>query len=107
VALGTDVNLVALSCGAPGDCTVGGFYGRKDDDEPFLATQKNRAWGKTERVPGGLPGQRRGIGRRESGCRFSLIEHPGVQSPQGMGSVAVSVPWTVLVTVSGPFWKVS
>jgi hypothetical protein len=45
----------ALSCGAAGDCTVGGSYvlqgGRL---APFLATQKNGIWGKAQRVPGTL-----------------------------------------------------
>lgn len=40
VTLGTDITLVALSCGAPGDCNAGGFYGTKTGDEPFLVTQK-------------------------------------------------------------------
>jgi hypothetical protein len=50
VRLGTDVDLVALSCGAPGDCNAGGFYGTKTGDEPFLAIQKNGIWGKAQPI---------------------------------------------------------
>lgn len=51
-ALGRDVNLVTLSCGAPRNCSVGGYYGGKHSAEPFLATEKNGTWGKAERVSG-------------------------------------------------------
>ncbi|HET7015338.1 MAG TPA: hypothetical protein VFI65_15575 [Streptosporangiaceae bacterium] len=45
----------ALSCGAPGDCVVGGPYVTRRNprlQEPFLATQKNGTWGKAQVVPG-------------------------------------------------------
>jgi hypothetical protein len=46
----------ALSCGAPGDCSVGGSYVTLDGRlAPFLATQKNGIWGKAQRVPGTSP----------------------------------------------------
>jgi hypothetical protein len=53
--LGTDVILEVLSCGAPRDCNVGGSYGGKHDNEPFIAMQKNGIWGKAERFPGIQP----------------------------------------------------
>ena len=38
-------NAETLSCGAPGNCSVGG-------SDPFVATEKNGTWGKAELVPG-------------------------------------------------------
>jgi hypothetical protein len=49
-ALGTNVALRTLSCGAAGDCSVGGDYTGKRSDKPFLATEKNGTWGKAETV---------------------------------------------------------
>ena len=46
----------ALSCGAPGDCSVGGTYATQGGRlAPFLATQKNGIWGTAKRVPGTRP----------------------------------------------------
>lgn len=45
----------ALSCPSAGNCTLGGIYGGKHSDEPFVATEKSGTWGKAERVPGILP----------------------------------------------------
>ncbi len=51
---GRDVNPGALTCGAPGDCVLGGSYVTADRnfEAPFLATQKNGKWSKATRVPG-------------------------------------------------------
>lgn len=53
--LGTNVALRTLSCGAAGDCSVGGDYTQKHSDKPFLATKKNGTWGKAKTVPGIQP----------------------------------------------------
>jgi hypothetical protein len=45
------IGLAALSCGAPGNCSVGGSYGTKHSEGPFVATEKNGTWGKAARVP--------------------------------------------------------
>ncbi len=46
----------ALSCGAPGDCSLGGTYTTQSGRlAPFLATQKNGIWGNAHRVPGTRP----------------------------------------------------
>ena len=43
----------ALSCGAPGDCAVGGIYFVANGLEaPFVATEKNGTWSNAERLPG-------------------------------------------------------
>lgn len=43
----------ALSCGAPGDCAVGGLYFVANGlAAPFVATQQNGTWSKAERLPG-------------------------------------------------------
>ncbi len=57
VALSKGGNLdpEALSCGAPGNCALGGTYTTTGRLAPFIATQKNGTWGKAERVPGTRP----------------------------------------------------
>ena len=51
VNLGTNIDLTALSCGAPGDCSAGGTYGPYAV-LPFLVTQKNGTWGKARPARG-------------------------------------------------------
>jgi len=55
VNLGTGVALPALSCGAPGNCSIGGSYSTKTDEEPFLDTQKDGTWGKARTLRGMSP----------------------------------------------------
>jgi hypothetical protein len=50
------ITVTAVSCGAPGDCAVGGYY-MPYSPVPiiwfaFLATEKNGRWGNAEDVPG-------------------------------------------------------
>lgn len=46
----------ALSCGAPGDCSLGGTYvTRSGRHAPYLATQKNGTWGSAHRVSATRP----------------------------------------------------
>lgn len=50
---GAKVTPQALSCGAPGNCSIGGIYVTQSGRlAPFLATQKNGTWGNAQRVPG-------------------------------------------------------
>jgi hypothetical protein len=50
---GNDGAVKALSCSAPGDCTLGGGYlDSSHHDQAFLATEKNGHWAKAEKVPG-------------------------------------------------------
>lgn len=41
-----------LSCGARGDCSLGGFYRSGRLSKPYLATQKNGIWGDAAAVKG-------------------------------------------------------
>ena len=41
-----------MSCGAPGDCSLGGFYGAGGLSKPYLATQHNGVWGQAHEVRG-------------------------------------------------------
>jgi len=52
VNLGTNVELLALSCGAPGNCSIGGSYQIKTAQEPFLDTQKNGTWDQARPIRG-------------------------------------------------------
>jgi hypothetical protein len=54
-ALSTHIDSLTLSCGAPGDCAIAGYYDGKHSQEPFVATEKNGTWTKAERVPGIQP----------------------------------------------------
>jgi hypothetical protein len=54
-ALSTQFGQVMLSCGAPGNCSIGGNYSTEHSDESFVATEKNGTWGKAESVPGMQP----------------------------------------------------
>jgi hypothetical protein len=54
-ALSTEISNLTLSCGAPGDCGIAGYYSGKHSDEPFVATEKNGTWGKAAPVPGIQP----------------------------------------------------
>ena len=47
--------VTALSCGAPGNCSVGGLYRIKTYEEPFLDTQKDGTWGKARPLRGISP----------------------------------------------------
>ena len=55
VNLGTGVALAALSCGTPGNCSIGGSYSTKTDGEPFLDTQKDGTWGMARTLRGISP----------------------------------------------------
>ena len=41
-----------MSCGAPGDCSLGGFYGVGRLSKPYLASQRNGIWGQAREVRG-------------------------------------------------------
>jgi hypothetical protein len=48
-----DASYPALSCGAPGYCSLGGGYATADGAlEPFLAIQNHGTWGKAREVTG-------------------------------------------------------
>jgi hypothetical protein len=52
--LGTDAEILSLSCSAPGDCAAGGFY-RGPGAVPlqaFVAAEVNGTWGNGQEVPG-------------------------------------------------------
>ena len=55
VNLGTCAELLALSCGAPGNCSIGGSYQIKTAPEPFLDTEKNGTWAKARPLRGIQP----------------------------------------------------
>jgi hypothetical protein len=55
VNLGTTVELGDLSCGASGNCSIGGSYHTKIDDKPFVDTQKNGTWAKARLLSGVQP----------------------------------------------------
>jgi hypothetical protein len=45
--------LNSISCGAPGNCTAGGYYGdAAGNDQGFVVSEVNGAWGKIIDVPG-------------------------------------------------------
>jgi hypothetical protein len=44
-----------MSCGAPGDCGLGGFYGAGRLSKPYLASQRNGTWGQAHEVAGVEP----------------------------------------------------
>jgi hypothetical protein len=52
VNLGTNADLLALSCGAPGNCSIGGIYQVKTDEEPFIDTQENGTWATAQPIRG-------------------------------------------------------
>jgi hypothetical protein len=54
-ALSTYIDNLTLSCGAAGDCSIGGYYDGKHFQEPFVATEKNGIWSNAERLPGIQP----------------------------------------------------
>jgi hypothetical protein len=49
-----NLTVTSLSCGAPGDCTAGGYYAGGDPLQGwgFLADETGGAWSKVRRVPG-------------------------------------------------------
>jgi hypothetical protein len=48
-----DAEVLTASCAAPGTCAVGGFYFDGDQNEQgFVADEKNGAWGQAIEVPG-------------------------------------------------------
>lgn len=49
---GKGAGVPVLSCGATGDCSLGGFYLSGRLSKPYLATQKNGIWGDTAEVKG-------------------------------------------------------
>jgi hypothetical protein len=56
-ALGGDVDLGEVSCGAPGDCSVGGRYGAGFVNgvsifQAFVISERDGVWRKVQRVPG-------------------------------------------------------
>jgi hypothetical protein len=54
--VGETAQTYAVSCGSPGNCSVGGYYSSSTshvgDTEAFLVNQTNGSWGKAEEVPG-------------------------------------------------------
>lgn len=44
-----------LSCGAPGDCGLGGFYNSGGLSKPYLASQRDGVWGSAKEVKGVEP----------------------------------------------------
>jgi hypothetical protein len=57
--VGDYIVINTMSCGAAGDCTVGGYYSSsttvEDDRAPFLDDETNGTWGTAQEVPG-VPG---------------------------------------------------
>ena len=53
---GAQIQVNAVSCGSPGNCTLGGYYTPYSptfyDQYAFLATEKQGRWGNAENVPG-------------------------------------------------------
>jgi hypothetical protein len=50
---GGGAGVTGLSCGAPGDCGVGGWYSDANgDNQAFVAIQAGGRWGAAEEVPG-------------------------------------------------------
>jgi hypothetical protein len=49
-----NLTVTSLSCGAPGDCTAGGYYANGDPRQgwAFLANETGVTWSKARRVPG-------------------------------------------------------
>lgn len=44
--------IFSVSCGAPGDCTAGGYYDAGRKGEAFVAGQVRGTWGQAEELPG-------------------------------------------------------
>jgi hypothetical protein len=61
-ATGSSFIVQSLSCGAPGDCTMGGTAEDGTGGEPFLASESGGTWGDARAVPGfqSLPGASNG-----------------------------------------------
>jgi hypothetical protein len=58
--VGRDASFPVLDCGAPGNCSLGGFYARHAPHgeqlvKPYLAAQKNGTWGNAAEVKGVEP----------------------------------------------------
>jgi hypothetical protein len=50
---GGDAEVSTIACGAPGDCTAGGYYSPVHNRyQPFIATETHGIWGNAEKVPG-------------------------------------------------------
>jgi hypothetical protein len=50
---GGNAELESLSCGSAGNCSAGGYYWvRSDDQQAFVVSEKNGTWGKAIEVPG-------------------------------------------------------
>jgi hypothetical protein len=54
--VGGDAEFFAVSCGAPGDCSAGGYYASSKTDsadrQAFVATETGGTWGNAIEVPG-------------------------------------------------------
>jgi hypothetical protein len=49
---GNNAGFPVMSCGAPGDCSLGGFYQAGHLSKPYLASQQNGTWGQAHEVAG-------------------------------------------------------
>ncbi len=53
-ALGNDPDVTSMSCGAPGNCSVVGWFSASNP-VPFRASEKNGTWGKAQLISGIRP----------------------------------------------------
>ena len=52
-SIGGAVWLTSVSCGSPGNCGAGGYYGGADGTDAFVVNETDGTWGTMTNVPGG------------------------------------------------------
>jgi hypothetical protein len=107
--IGGAATLTSVSCGSPGTCDTGGYYGASGGTQAFVASETNGTWGAATNLPGGTDDDVTTISCGPAGnCAAGgdSSDHAFVDSETG-GTWGTATPVSGLGTGGSDLWSVS